>query len=532
MGKGFPRRLRGWRFFLLNISFGLGHLLVLFGAASYVALLPHAAGDLGGVLPSFGGWAQTDFMIGLALAFPVARWLAYQYGDYRVYIVAFIGFAGASLLCAISQTLWLFLPARILLGISGGITLPLGQALWLKEYPERLKTVGLGIWGVFTIIPFTLGMPIGGWLADELGWRSLFYLNIPLALTIAGLTGALLYHRGFFRRAVRFDVGGFLLLALVLGGIQTLLNMGNDFDWFDSFFLRGVFMVVVVSGVCLVVWVLGTPNSAVDLRLFTHRNFAIGILCLTVGFLSIQGLLTLLILQLQILMGYSSFLAGMVFVPMLLLGIPVIAAMHMLCQRVDARWLACLNFLGFAGIFYWVALFDDPHSYDQIFWPMMLEGLFLGSFFTPLIVLTLHGMSGRRLERAAELSTWLRITAGAVGITLFEIVVFRRTPHHQLHLADHFGGREFVWFDGIAQVSNRLTAMGWDQTMVKGQLAAMINQSAGILAMNDAFYQGSFLFLCLAALVWLAHPTHLSSISDSSERFREMLAEEMAEDMP
>ena len=477
----FPKPLRGWRFILFNIVLGLGHMVVLFNAGSYVALLPHAASDLGGVLPSFGSWAQTDFMIGLALGFPIARWLSHRYGDYRVFIGAFILYAGASYLCAISQTLWLFLPARILLGLAGGATLPIGQSLWLNEYPDRLKSVGLGLWGLFTLMPFTIGLPAGGWVADEIGWRYLFYLDIVVSLVIAGTMGALLHRRGFARRRIRFDLVGFLFLFLVLGGIQTLLNMGNDFDWLDSPFLRGVLIVVVVALICLVVWELGTRHPAVDLQLFTHRNFAIGVMCLTVGFLSIQGLLTVFIVQLQLLMGYSSFLAGMVFLPMLLLGVPAIMVMHELCKRIDARLLACLNCLGFAGTFYWIALFDDPHSYDQIFWPMVCEGLLIGSFFTPLTVLALHGLSGPLVGRAAELAALLRIAAGAVGISIQGIVLFRRIHFHQLHLADHFGGRAFASFDGLEQFSAKLRGAGLDPAMVQGKVAAMIKQSAAIL---------------------------------------------------
>jgi DHA2 family multidrug resistance protein len=54
----YPRRLRGWRFLLFNLVLGLGHMIVLFSLGSYIALLPHVAGDLGGVLPSFGTWAH------------------------------------------------------------------------------------------------------------------------------------------------------------------------------------------------------------------------------------------------------------------------------------------------------------------------------------------------------------------------------------------------------------------------------------------------------------------------------------------
>ena len=135
-------RLRGWQFALFNAVIGLAHMLVLFNAGSYVALLPHAAGDLGGVLPSFGTWAQTDFMIALALAFPLGRWLSGRYGESRVFAGAFLVYAAASGLCAIDHTISAFVPARIVLGLAGGLTLPLGQTLLLEEYPDRLKSLG------------------------------------------------------------------------------------------------------------------------------------------------------------------------------------------------------------------------------------------------------------------------------------------------------------------------------------------------------------------------------------------------------
>lgn len=528
----FPRRLRGWRFLLLNLMLGLGHMVVLFNAGSYVALLPHAASDLGGVSPSFGTWPQTDFMVALALGFPLARWLAFRVGQYRLFVAAFVVYAGASYLCAVSQTLWLFLPARVFLGVVGGITLPLGQALWLHEYPDRHKSLGLGLWGLFTLMPFTIGLPAGGWIADELGWRSLFYLNIPMAVAVAGFTGALLYGRGCERRVIRFDVVGFALLVLVLGGVQTLLNMGNDFDWLDAPLLRGLLVVVLVALPCLVIWELGERHPAVDVRLFAHRNVAIGVICLTVGFFSIQGLLALFIVQLQTLLGYSSFLAGRVFLPMLLLGVPAIMVMHELCKRIDARLLASLSCLGFAGVFYWIGLFDDPHSYDQIFWPMLFEGLFLGSFFTPLTVLTLHGLSGRAVGQAAELAALLRIAAGAFGIAFQGIVLFRRTPFHQLHLSDHFGGRAFVSFDGLEDLSAKLGGAGLDPAMVQGKLAAMIKQSSAILGLNDAFLAASYVFLGLAAFVWMAEPTQVPSHQTMDEALPEMLAEEFGEELP
>jgi len=526
----FPKRLRGWHFILFNFTLGLAHILVMFNAGSYVALLPHVAGDLEGVLPSFLTWAQTDFMIALALGIPIGRTLSGRFGQYRMFIASFMLYGVASYLGAVSQTHWEFLNARIIQGFAGGLTIFLSQDMLLSEYPDRLKSMGLAIWSLLTIAPFTIGLPVGGWIADDLGWRYLFYLDIVLSLVVSGFMGALLYRRGFHPQRIRFDFIGFLLLALILGGIQTILNMGNDFDWFDSPFLRGVLVIVIVAFPCFVIWELGERHPVLDLRLFADRNFTIGVICLVVGFFSIQGLLTLLIVQIQLLLGYSSLLAGLALLPMVLLGAPMIVVMHELSKRVDVRMLASLNFIGFAFTLYWIGLYDDPHSFDQIFWPMLLEGFFLGSFFTPITVLTLHRLSGVQVMRAAETANLLRIAAGAFGITYQEIVHFRRLPFHQLHLSNHFGGRQFASFDVLGGFSSRLEGAGLDSGMVKGKLLALIKQYAGILAMSDAFLLASYMFVGLAAFVWLAYPTQLSLHPGQKEELLEMRVEELMEE--
>lgn len=523
------KRLKGWRFVLFNLLLGIGHAIVLFGAGAYIALLPHVTGDLGGLLPSFGTWAQTDFMIAIALAFPVARWLGSRVGEYRLFIGAFVLYGLASYVCAISQSLEMLLPARLLLGFSGGLTLPIGQALLLKEYPDRHKSLGLAVWGVFTLLPFTIGLPFGGWLADELGWRALFHFNVPLSFAIAGLTGALLYGRGFERKTTPFDLVGFVLLAVILGGIQTVLNQGNDYDWFDSPFVRNVFLVVLIAIPCFIIWEQGETTPAIDLRLFRHRNFVIGLIGLAAGFFALQGLLSLFIVQLQLLMGYSSTLAGLVFLPMLLFSAPIICVMHHVAQRVDARILASLNLLGFAATFYWIGLYDDPASFDQIFWPMLLEGIFLGSFFTPLTVLTLHGLTGDQMLRAAETVNLVRVAAGAFGITTQGIILFRRLPFHQMNLADHFGGRVSISFDSLEHLTTKLQQAGLTPAMMQAKLQVLIKQQAGILALNDAFLLGSCLCIGLAILVWFAHSTAKPVALPEQEALRQWRSEELME---
>ncbi len=94
-----------------------------------------------------------------------------------------------------------------------------------------------------------------------------------------------------------------------------------------------------------------------------------------------QGLLSMFIVQLQVLLGYSSFLAGMVYLPMILLALPVTLAMHKLPKGIDARLPACLNLLGFAVTFYWIGLFDDRRLIRANFLADVAARIFSRFFF-------------------------------------------------------------------------------------------------------------------------------------------------------
>jgi DHA2 family multidrug resistance protein len=187
-----------------------------------------------------------------------------------------------------------------------------------------------------------------------------------------------------------------------------------------------------------------------------------------------------------------------------------------------------LNFLGFAVTLTWIGLFDKHGYFDQIALPMIFFGFSLASFFAPLASLAMNGLPGKRLIRAAEELTLLRTTAGAFGIALLGVVQFRRTPLHQLDLADHFGGRRFASLDLLSQFLEKLEASGFTDAAARSQLGRIMRQQASLLALNDAFLLGACVFVGLAALVWLAKPMTVAP-AKRVETLRRMQAEELAE---
>lgn len=525
MSADYPKRLRGWRFSLFNLLLGGGHALVIFNAGAYIAMLPRVAAGLG-VPPSFGTWTQTDYMIALALALPIGGWLGRRFGEYRPLIWAFAGFALASWLCALAVDFHLYLAARVVLGFCGGLTLPLGQALLLKEYPDQRKSLGIGVWSLFTLTPFTFGPPLGGWVADTLGWRWLFWGNIPLALAIAALLSALLYGRGGPHLRQRLDIPGCVMAILILFGGQALLNQGNDWDWANSGYILALAVGVAVLLLYWLIWEWGCRRPFLDIRLFGRRNFTIGLIGLFVGFLCFQGLLSLLIVQLQLALGYSSFLAGLVFLPMAIFAKPMAGVFHEVAKRVDARLLASANLLGFAATYFWLSRFDDPDSFAQLFWPKLLEGACLGSFFVPLTALLLHGIPVERHWRALELANLLRIAAGAIGIALQGVIFYRRTPLHMTRFAEN----RDAWSDAGADALQTLLASGFEADAALAKFAKLAGKAQAIRGLNDAFWLAGCIFVGLAALVWLAEPTRapVRAAPAMQRELEETLAEEDA----
>ena len=91
---------------------------------------------------------------------------------------AMIAMTMASLLCAVTGDLFWFLSGRALQGFFGGLTIPLSQTLLMREYPDSTKSFAVSLWSIAALSPFTLGPAAGGWIADHLGWRWLFYLML------------------------------------------------------------------------------------------------------------------------------------------------------------------------------------------------------------------------------------------------------------------------------------------------------------------------------------------------------------------
>ncbi len=509
-----------WQFFLFNFVVLMGHVLVLINAGAYLPMIPEVAGDFG-VNPVYADWPQTDFFVGLALSGPLSIWLVSHRGEARIFLEIFAGFAAASAVCAWTDNFVVFLIARFFMGFLGGLSIPLSLNVMIRHYRPQRKSAGLTLWGVAALTPFTLGPVFGGWMTDAMGWRSLFCLDVPLALVV-GIYGYLLL-KGRDRRpsSNRLDYIGLLLLAGVLGFTQITLDTSEKYYWILSPTVIGLGSVAAALLIYFLVWEWKAVYPLVDLRILLRRNFAIGAVGIFGGMLFFQGLIAIYIVQAQVIFGYTAFLSGFLMLPIALLSKPVSSMMHRAVHRFDPRLLAFLNFFGFAVFCLAVSSYNRDASYEALLWPQVVLGIFLGGFFPSLTVIALSGLSGQAELRGVGVFNMIRVAAQGLGIPVIATLWSRRDYLHRHFLAENGVPQRQI----LHHVYGVFSSHRISPPAARDLIAARIAKHSALLAFNELFFVGAIVFLILAFIMLFARPVLFAEPDPLREQAIEDLAE-------
>ena len=193
--------------------------------------------------------------------------------------------------------------------------IPLSQTLLLSCYPRAMAGMAMALWGMTVLVAPVVGPLLGGWITDHIAWPWIFYINIPVGLLTAAVTWSIFRERETPSRRVPLDRVGLALLVLWVGAMQIMVDKGKELDWFGSTEIVLLALVAAVGFVFFLVWELGAAQPMVDLRLFARRNFVMGTVSLSVAYGLVFGNIVLLPLWLQQYMGYTATWAGLAMAP-------------------------------------------------------------------------------------------------------------------------------------------------------------------------------------------------------------------------
>ena len=464
--------------------------------------IPAIAGDLG-VSPQQGTWVITSFGVANAIAVPLTGWLTQRFGQVRLFTASVVLFVLASWLCGLAPNIESLIAFRVLQGLVSGPMIPLSQTLLLASYPPAKAGMAMALWAMTTMVAPVVGPLLGGWLTDNISWPWIFYINVPVGLFAAALTWSIYRTRDPGPRKVPVDVVGLGLLVLWVGAMQVMVDKGKELDWFASSEIVGLAVVAAVGFLFFLAWELTDRHPIVDLRLFGRRNFLLGTTALSVAYGVFFGNVVLLPLWLQQWMGYTATWAGLVTAPVGILAIALSPWVGRNVGRMDPRKLATVAFLGFGLVLWMRSQFTVQVTPGGILLPIVLQGAAMAFFFVPLQAIIFSGLKPEQMPAASGLSNFVRITAGAVGTSLFTTLWENRAAMHHAHLVEAVSRGNA---DATTQALAALAAAGQSPEQSAATLNRLIDQQAYTMAVTDVFHLSALLFVAMVALVWLTAP--------------------------
>lgn len=188
------------------------------------------------------------------------------------------------------------------------------------------------------------------------------------------------------------DTVGLILLIIGVGCLQLMLDEGKDKDWFASGYIVILGVLTVVGLVLLVAWELTEEHPVVDLSLFRHRNFTVGTICISLGFLFYFAGVVMMPMMLQTRLGYTSMWAGLSLAPIGIFPVFLSPLIGRFAQRIDMRVIVTMSFLVFSAAFYLRTLFSPDVDFAFVLWPQVVQGIGVALFFMPLTSIIISGL--------------------------------------------------------------------------------------------------------------------------------------------
>jgi MFS transporter, DHA2 family, multidrug resistance protein len=421
---------------VVTIAVMLAVLLQVLDTTIANVALPHMQASLSATQDTIN-WVLTSYIVASAIALPIAGWMADRVGRKRLLIISVIGFTVASVMCAMATSLTEMVMFRAVQGVSGAFLVPLAQATLFDINPREKHGQAMALFGGGIMIGPIMGPVLGGWLTDSYNWRWVFLVNLPVGVICTLMLMRSLPKTDIQRR--KFDMFGFVLLAVAVGALQLALDRGQQKDWFDSA------EIIIEAGLSVgafwmfVVHTLVGREPLFEKGMFADRNFATGLAFMAVtGVLLLAGL-ALLPPLLQNLYGYSVLQSGFLTAPRGVGTLISMLAAGRLTGKMDARFLVGLGVV-LMGVSLWLMTgFALEQPSTPVIVSGVIQGLGLGLIFVPLQSLAFETLAPRLRTTAASLLNLARNVGGSVGISVVSSQLVRMTQVAHADMASGIG---------------------------------------------------------------------------------------------
>jgi len=500
-------RVNPW---LIAMTVALAAFMEVLDTSIANVALPHIAGNLG-ASEDQSTWVLTSYLVSNAIVLPLGGWISNVMGRRNFFVLCITIFTVSSFLCGAAPTLPLLLLFRILQGAGGGGLQPMAQAIMADSFEPQQRGQAFALYGLVAVLAPSIGPTLGGWITDNFTWRWIFFINIPVGIMAFILVTRLVDDPPWIkpdRSLLRnIDYVGLSFLTIAMGGMQIMLDKGEENDWFASGFIRLFAVLFVVGMIGLITWEWNRKQPLMNLKLFRFKNFAICcfLMMLVGGVLNANTVLQPQFMQL--LLGYTATTAGLALTAG---GIALVIMMPLAgiaTSKISARTLAAGGFVMFVLTFRYAAMVTNLQmSFAEASWLRVVQMLPLPFCFISITNAAYVGMPKEESNQVAGLINFARNIGGSVLIAMTNAQVTSRAMWHQQHLQQAMQSASLGFQQRSQALSGFLAGTAGaanSQGMALATIYNQLNQQAQMQGYQDVYIELSWMSVCLIFLAFL-----------------------------
>jgi len=421
--------LRWWILFTVIIGTFLGRL-----DQTIVNLaLPKIINEFS-ITVSSAGWIATAYILANAVFVPVWGKLGDTIGRKKVYIIGFAVFILGSILAGFAWNLNSMIVFRVIQAIAGSADYPTAMAILAVTFREgKERAQALGLWSASFAAATVFGPLIGGPLIDSFGWRSVFFINIPI-----GIVGILMALRFINEsrseiKSTHFDWWGAITLGTMLSSLVLVLDKGSGWGWLSASSIICYTLVAIFTTIFIKIE-NKTDEPIVDLKFFKIPAFVNTLMNNFIVFMGMMGGIFLLPIFAQTFLGYNATETGYLFIPMAACMMISAQLGGKLTGKVRAKYVIFAStFVAAIGLF--LFSFLDPRSGAlAIIVPLCVMAFGLGFGMAQRTNIIASVVKQNEIGIASSVLALVRNIAGAFGIALFGTILNNRIEHNVIQI--------------------------------------------------------------------------------------------------
>ena len=374
-------------------------------------------------------WVLNAYILVYAVLLITAGRLGDLYGQRNLFVIGLVIFTLASAACGFAQDPNQLIVGRIVQGLGGALLTPQSLAILTTIFPAEKRGAAFGIWGGVAGLAAIAGPTLGGYLVSSIGWRSIFFVNVPVGIIVFVAAFALMPSNRLGRQH-SLDVVGVLLASAGLFGVVFGLIEGQPYSWGAILGPITVYEIIAAGFLFLlafVVWERYQKEPLIPLSLFQNRNFAVMSFVSGAVAFGMLGLFLPFVIYLQSVRGLTALQAGLTIVPMSLVSLPIAPIAGRLTDRIGGKYILMTGLTLFAiGLGMLAAVSGLNTQWYEFLPAFIVAGAGLGLTFAPMTTVAMRNIQPQLAGAASGVLNTTRQLGGVLGSAVVGAILQNR----------------------------------------------------------------------------------------------------------